>query len=88
MGLSQQEYWSRQPFPSPGSLPNPEIEPGSPARQADYLPSEPPGKPMCSILAVVPLFRGETWQWALISAMSVPCTRLSTVDMCAQSAKA
>ena len=33
------------PFPSPGDLPNPGIEPGFPALQADSLPSEPPGKP-------------------------------------------
>ena len=33
-------------FPSPGDLPDPGIEPGSPAFQADALPSEPPGKPM------------------------------------------
>ena len=33
------------PFPSPGDLPHPEIEPGSPALQADSLPSEPPGMP-------------------------------------------
>ena len=33
------------PFPSPGDLPDPGIEPGSPALQADALPSEPPGKP-------------------------------------------
>ena len=39
-----QEYWSGLPFPSPGDLPNPGIEPGSPALQADALPSEPPGK--------------------------------------------
>ena len=32
------------PFPSPGDLPDPEIEPGSPALQADSLPSELPGK--------------------------------------------
>ena len=32
------------PFPSPGDLPDPGIEPGSPARQADALPSEPPEK--------------------------------------------
>ena len=32
-------------IPSPGDLPNPRIEPGSPALQADSLPSEPPGKP-------------------------------------------
>ena len=31
-------------FPSPGDLPNPGIEPGSPALQADTLPAEPPGK--------------------------------------------
>ena len=34
------------PLPSPGDLPNPGIEPGSPALQADTLPSEPPGKPL------------------------------------------
>ena len=45
MRFSRQEYWSGLPFPSPGDLPNPEIEPGSPALQADALPSEPPGKP-------------------------------------------
>ena len=45
MGFSRQEYWSGLPFPSPGDLPDPAIEPGSPALQADALPSEPPGKP-------------------------------------------
>ena len=44
MGFSGQEYWSGLPFPSPGDLPNPGIEPGSPALRADALPSEPPGK--------------------------------------------
>ena len=38
-----QEYWSGFPFLSPGDLPDPGIEPGSPALQADSLPSEPPG---------------------------------------------
>ena len=42
MEFSRQEYWSGLPFPSPGALPNPGIEPGSPALQADTLPSEPP----------------------------------------------
>ena len=45
MRFSRQEYWSGLPFPSPGDLPNPGIEPWSPALQADLLPSEPPGKP-------------------------------------------
>ena len=43
MGFSRQEYWSGLPFPSPGDLPDPGIEPRSPALQADALPSEPPG---------------------------------------------
>ena len=45
MEFSRQEYWSGLPFPSPGDLPNPGIEPGSPALQADALSSEPPGNP-------------------------------------------
>ena len=48
MGFSRQEYWSGLPFPSPGDLSNPGIEPWSPALQADALPSKPPGK-SCSI---------------------------------------
>ena len=40
MGFSRQEYWSGLPFPSSGDLPNPGIEPGSPALQADSLPIE------------------------------------------------
>ena len=46
VGFLRQEYWSGLPFPMPGGLPNPGIEPGSPALQADSLPSEPPGKLM------------------------------------------
>ena len=42
MGFSRQEYWSGLPFPSPEDLPDPGIEPGSPALQADTLTSEPP----------------------------------------------
>ena len=45
IGFSRQEYWSGLPFPSPGDLPDPGIEPGSSVWQADPLPSEPPGKP-------------------------------------------
>ena len=44
MGFSRQEYWSVLPFPSPGDLPNPGIEPGSPALQADSLPTQLQGK--------------------------------------------
>ena len=44
MEFSRKEYWNGLPFPSPGDLPNPGIEPRSPALQADALSSEPPGK--------------------------------------------
>ena len=44
MEFSRPEYWSAKPFPSPGNLPNPGIEPKSPALQADSLPAEPQGK--------------------------------------------
>ena len=44
IGFSRQEHWSGVLFPSPGDLPNPGIELGSPALQADSLPAEPPGK--------------------------------------------
>ena len=44
-GILQAKYWSGLPFPSPGDLPDPAIEPGSPALQADALPTELPGKP-------------------------------------------
>jgi len=43
MGFSRQEYWSGLPFPSPGDLPDPGIEPRSPALQANSLPIELPG---------------------------------------------
>ena len=46
MGFLRQDYWSGLPFPSSGDLPNPGIEPRSPALQTGALPSEPPGKPI------------------------------------------
>ena len=51
MEFFRQEYWRGLPFPSPGYLPNPGIEPGSPSLQADSLPTELQGKPF-SVLAV------------------------------------
>ena len=40
MGFSRQKYWSGLPFPSPGDVPDPGMEPGSPVLQADSLPTE------------------------------------------------
>ena len=52
MEFSRPEYWSGDPFPSPGDLPNPGIEPRSPTLQEDSLPAEPPGKTQ----------KGEWWK--------------------------
>ena len=45
MEFSRQEYWSGLPLPSPEDLPDPGVEPGSPALQVDFLLSQPPGRP-------------------------------------------
>ena len=45
MEFSRQESWSGLPFPAPGDLPDPGIEPRSPTLEVDSLLSEPPGKP-------------------------------------------
>ena len=58
--FSRQEYWSGLPFPFPGDLPDPGIEPGSPALHADTLTSEPPGKPPGIIF--YNFVRGTTYQ--------------------------
>ena len=55
MGFSRQEYWNGLPFPSPGYLHDPGIDPGSPTLEADALTSEPPGKPIslaCEMSAI------------------------------------
>ena len=46
MGFSRQQCWGGLPFSPPGDLPDPGIEPQSPALGADYLPPEPPEKPV------------------------------------------
>ena len=53
VGFPRQEYWSGLPFPSPGDLPHPGIEPGSLALQVDSLPFEPPGKPCVCVCVCV-----------------------------------
>ena len=67
MGFSGQEYWSGLPFPSPGDLPDPGIEPGSPALQADALSSEPPGKPKSLLKEIL---------YTLVSEVAQSCPTL------------
>ena len=61
MGLSRQGYWSGLPFPSPGDLPDPGIEPRSPAVQADTLPPEPPGKLQSNSLVASEEAKRQLW---------------------------
>ena len=68
-GILQQEYWSGLPFPSPGDLLDPGVEPRSPALQADCLPSEPPGKPPnpYMLLIEIPIEDcGRRGQWSIL----------------------
>ena len=60
MEFSRPEYWSGQPFPSPEALPNLEIEPRSPALQADSLPAESQGKPKNTRVGSLSLSRGSS----------------------------
>ena len=52
MGFFRQGYWNGLPFPFPGDLPDPGIEPGSPALQADSLLTELQGKPLVAMVRV------------------------------------
>ena len=67
MVFSRQEYWSGLPFPSPGDLPDPGIEPRSPALQADALHSEPPGKPMDCLDSTKQVFTMEVKHYLNVS---------------------
>ena len=53
MRFSRQEYWSGLPLPSPGDLPNPEIEPMSPALQTDSIPLSHQGSPFSPLVILV-----------------------------------
>ena len=70
MGFPRLEYWSGLLFPSPGDLPDPGIEPRSPALQADSLPAEPPGKPqntgVGSLSLLQQIFPTQESNWGLL----------------------
>ena len=71
MGFSRQGYWSGLPFPSPGDLPNPGIEPGSPALQEDALLSEPSRKPQVSFKT----HSLENFNWSRKDSQQTPALR-------------
>ena len=69
-GLLQARILEWVPFPSPGDLPNPGIEPRSPALQAVSLPAEPPGKPkntgVDSLSLLQRTFPTQEFNWSLL----------------------
>ena len=80
MEFSRQEYWNRLPFPSPKgdlptNLPNPGIEPRSPALQADSLPAEPQGKPtntgVNSLSLLQQIFPAQKSNWGLLHCRQI-----------------
>ena len=78
MEFSRPEYWSGQPFPSPGDLSNLGIKPRPPALQADSLPAEPQGKPkdtgVGSLSLLQRIFPTQESNWGLpaLQADSLP----------------
>ena len=60
-GILRPEYWSGQPFPSPGDLPNPGLEPRSPPLKTDSFPAEPQGSPRIREWVAYPFFSGSFW---------------------------
>ena len=65
MGFSRPGYWSGQPIPSLGNLPNPGIEPRFPALQVDSLPAEPQGKLKNTGVGSLSLLQGIFLTWEL-----------------------
>ena len=75
MEFCRPKYWSGQPFPSPGELPNPVIQPGSPTLQADSLPAEPPGRPknigVGSLCLLQRIFLTQELNWGLLHCRQI-----------------
>ena len=83
MEFSRQKYRSGLPFPSPGDLPDPGIEPRSPALQADSLPSESPGKPQLITSQILGYYLLEFSMMGIISLIFKPLfTAKSLPDCC------
>ena len=74
-GILPPEYWSGQPFPSPGHLPHPGIKPRSPTLQADSVPAEPPGKPkntrVGSLSLLQHIFPTHELNWGLLHCRQI-----------------
>ena len=74
-GVTREEYWSGLPYPSPGDLPNPGIEPRSATLQADSLPAEPQGNPKNTRVGSLSLLQGifltQESNWLLLHCRQI-----------------
>ena len=77
MGFSKKKYWSGVPFPPPGDLPNPGVEPMSPALQVDSLLSEPPQKPSLAPVLTSWIQNCAEWEGSVSLCYNKPCRRCS-----------
>ena len=93
MEFSRPEYWSGLLFPSAGDFPNPGIEPRSPTLPADFLPSEPLGKPkntgVGSLFLLQGIFPTQKSNWGLLHCRRIlyPLSYLilqGSADFCSQ----
>ena len=87
MGLSRQEHWSGLPFPFPGDLPHPGIQPRSPALRADSLPSEPPEWCWLPLYSKVTQSHTQTFKVIFIVVCprrlgKVPCAIVKVAQSC------
>ena len=78
MGFSRQEHWNRLPCPSPGDLPDPGMEPVSPALAGGFFTTEPPGKPIESLHNTYYLFMG----WNLEISILLPASEVLKALLC------
>ena len=72
MGFPKQEYWSGLPVPSLGDLPNPGIEPMSPAVQADYLPQSHQGSPS-TLIDTIQISFGDSSSFPVLLRLQCLC---------------
>ena len=71
MEFSGQEHWKRLLFPTPGDLPNPEIEPMSPALSGGFFTTEPPGKPIFLNQLSVDVYLGHFYVLAVANSAAI-----------------
>ena len=82
MEFSRPKYWSGKPFPSPGDLPNPGIEPRSPTFQVDSLPAQPPGKSLVAAKYIQQIWKTQQWPQGWKRSVFIPIPKQGNASEC------